>query len=70
MSPIEVMCFFFITLAIIKAVKECFEYWEREEADYVPVRPARISRVPGTGHKARVTAIGREYEHAKRGRSA
>ncbi len=70
MSPVEVMCFFFISLAIIKAVRDCIEFWNREEADYIPVRTARVSRVPVSRRGARVTAIGREYEHARRGRSA
>ena len=70
MSPVEVMCFFFISLAVIKAVRDCIEYWNHEEADYIPVRTARVSRVPSARRGARITAIGREYEHAKRGRSA
>ena len=46
MSPMEVLLFFFISLAVAKAVKDSFEYWGKSESDRTPVRRARVTRIP------------------------
>ncbi len=45
MSPAEVLCFFFISLVIFKAVKDSFEYWNSSEDNYVPGKPARVTAI-------------------------
>ena len=62
------MCFFFLALAVVKAVKDSFEYWSNEGSDYMPAKPARVTRVPAA--RARVSAIGRDYKQTIRRRSA
>ena len=67
MSPIEVMCFSFLTLAVAKAVKDTFEYWGRTAQEDVPHRGAKITRATVRPvKKARVSAIGREYVQTRR----
>ncbi|MBP5261374.1 MAG: hypothetical protein J6Z43_04505 [Clostridiales bacterium] len=41
MSPMEIMMFFFLSLAVVKAIKDSFEYWNRSEEYRAPVRPAK-----------------------------
>ena len=66
MSPVEIMCFFFILIVVAKVIKDSVEYWSEPREEYVPKRAARVSRIPSS--PTRVTAIGRNTEHARRGR--
>jgi len=67
MSPVEVMCFFFLTLAVIKAVKDSFEYWGRGAQEDIPHRGANVSSArAATARKARVSAISREHVQTRR----
>ena len=68
MSPMEVMLFFFISLAIAKAVKDSFAYWGKAESDHTPVRRARVSQIP-VRRQPEQTA-GRDNIYARRGQSA
>ncbi len=45
MSPAEVLCFFFISIVIFKAVKDSFAYWNCDRDDYVPSKPARVTAI-------------------------
>ncbi|MCR5060158.1 MAG: hypothetical protein K6A80_03885 [Saccharofermentans sp.] len=68
MSPMEVMLFFFISLAIAKAVKDSFEYWGRTESDRTPVRRARVTKIPVK--KQTCQAAARSPIQYRRGQSA
>ena len=66
MSPMELLLFFFLALAVVKAVQDSFEYWNRSEEDHIPVRAVRSS-IPAN-RKATVSAIryNRSYQRARR----
>ncbi|SCW55659.1 hypothetical protein SAMN02910456_01832 [Ruminococcaceae bacterium YRB3002] len=68
MSPIEIMCFFFISLVVVKAIRDSVEYWKEPEEEYVPRKTARVSRIPSG--PAKVTAVGRSTHTARRGKAA
>ena len=68
MSPMELLCFFFLSLAVAKAIKDTFEYWRTEEEEYVPIRTIRAARVPRP--RAQVTAIRKPPIQARMRRTA
>ena len=68
MSPMEVMLFFFISLAIAKAVKDSFAYWGKSEYDRRPTRRARVTSIPVKRQPGQ--AVSRNDIQMRRGQSA
>jgi len=68
MSPMEIMMFFFLSLAVVKAIKDSFEYWNRSEEYRAPVRPAKA--VYTQKRRANITSLENRYADKSVRRSA